>query len=251
MRVAEFNGCGNFLVGARDSGHLPIFARPLTEDAEKVIKANLDVKTSTGEMKIKQVPRVDLVCVCPPTEGLAETLKKMSPRIVMFEITKATSKFLKEMEDLEYDKHDDEYSGLDMGLPLQQKKVFALLSRKGAKAISKYFPFPDPPGGNPTIKDFLSVAQEDLVSSEKGAKTVGPDDVLNAFPTSYGSNYQILFEENGIKRKFSVDEAALISGFPKGYQFPIQTKKAYSLIGQSTWPVAVRIILDTLREWIL
>lgn len=253
MRVSEFNGTGDFLLGGRLAGLRPAFA-VATEELAPTITTNfkIDVRTSLPD-DCRSIPRTDIACVRPPDKDAkrwADIILGLNPRVMVAE-GRHVKDFFKVLDMDRFDAYSGEYTGVEMGLPHEGTKVFHVLVRKKTTAKTASFHMPESDNKARKIGDVLDAHDmPELYVDKASAMSNLLDDqgLAKSVPLRYDKNYTILVRGG---RKLSPRELSRLAGFTDDFVLPEGNALAYRLVGMSTWPKGIFRILKEVKEWLL
>lgn len=249
MRVAEFFGVGDFLLGARNARQIPAFACVENRFQQKVIRANFGVDVPIGlEVDIKAIPNVDIAYIGKVVgkERLIEVLTTIAPRALIME-----SHVAKDISMPGFKCQEETYGANEFCLPQKVSKTFVILWNQNIN-FGQYFPFPDglqaPSGKTCFLSSILDNDPDPKLSSTSVGKVYSPNQAICKFPKNYVHHYNVLVDD-GFVRRFSVREAKLIMGFSEDFQVPVSATQAYKILGRATWPPAITAITKEFAEW--
>lgn len=253
MKVSEFNGTGDFLLGTKLAGFYPVFS-VTSEEFSQTIKVNfkINVRTFLPE-NCKDIPRTDIACIRPPIEDMDKWLKtilNLNPRIIIIE-GKSSQDFINLIDKNQFDFYSSEYTGIEMGLPHLGKKIFNVVVKKDITARSKYFHMPESDQKERKIGDILDIQNDkDLYVEKAPAFAISLDDngLAKSVPLRYDKSCTMLVRGG---RKVSPKELSRLAGFSDDFILPDDKALAYTIVGISTWPKAIFRIAKEIKEWIL
>ena len=249
MRIAEFYGIGDFLLGGRFARQIPVFACAEDERDASVISANFNISVSVGlDLNIRDIPNADIIYIGQIKQKgrLLEVIKAIAPRALIME------KAIAENIDLPgFKRQSETYQAREFCLPQKAKKTFVILWNEKIRP-GDYFPFPDglqaSSGTEYVLSDILDTRPAQKLKSASSGKIYEPSDAIYKFPLNYQKYYNVLVDDGRVRR-FSVQESKLIMGFPKDFYMPVPDTHAYRMLGRATWPPAIAGITREFAEW--